>query len=176
MNPAGTNVTPRAMLSTCCFLLIACVTAGLGAGEKEVAQRRHRTWTDSTGTYQVQASYVDFEDGRVLLEKPDGTEITVPFARLSSSDQNHVRHELRRSALAQRRQASTAARSADVVDVDKPVGEKGGAEPDRPLPAEPEILYGIHWHGSPADALAVGAEQDKPVMWFRVLGDLKGFM
>jgi hypothetical protein len=50
-----------------------------------------REWTDSTGTFQVQAEYLGLEDGKVRLKKADGNVIAVPLERLSQADQDFVR-------------------------------------------------------------------------------------
>ncbi len=77
----------------------------------------------------------------------------------------------------------------------KPVApDRGEKKPDELLPAKPlkepeaklrdgearrktKNLFGIEWHESPEHACAVAeTAKGKPVMWFRVLGDLDGFM
>ena len=71
-------------------------TAVAPAGEKgqsPTAADKHsvlRVWTDRTGRYQVQAKYVELEEGKVTLEKPDGTVIRVPIASLSEADQRFI--------------------------------------------------------------------------------------
>jgi len=44
------------------------------------------TWSDSSGKFKVVAKLVEVGDDYVKLEKEDGQQLTVPFARLSSSD------------------------------------------------------------------------------------------
>ena len=50
-----------------------------------------RTWTDSSGLYQVQARFVSYQDGVVRLLKANGVYTRVPFAKLSLADQDYVR-------------------------------------------------------------------------------------
>jgi hypothetical protein len=50
-----------------------------------------RTWTDSTGAYQVQAELVDEDGGTVRLRKSDGQIVALPLERLSAADQAYIR-------------------------------------------------------------------------------------
>jgi len=52
-----------------------------------------REWTDSTGTYKVEAEYVGVEDGNVVLAK-DGKQVSVPLERLCREDQEYVQQRL----------------------------------------------------------------------------------
>src|ERR1044072_5321701 len=50
-----------------------------------------RTWSDNTGTFQVEARLVQVLDGEVRLLKTTGKYTTVPNRRLSPSDLQFVR-------------------------------------------------------------------------------------
>lgn len=49
-----------------------------------------RTWSDATGTFKVEATFVKSADGKVTLRRTDGREVTVPLDRLSAEDQKYV--------------------------------------------------------------------------------------
>lgn len=49
-----------------------------------------RTWTDRSGKFQIRAKYVATEGEKVKLEKADGTQIAVPYDRLSEEDQKFL--------------------------------------------------------------------------------------
>lgn len=49
-----------------------------------------RNWTDASGRHQTRARFVDLEDGRVRLQKEDGTEVKVPLSALAAKDQEYV--------------------------------------------------------------------------------------
>jgi hypothetical protein len=49
-----------------------------------------RTWSDSTGTFKIEATYLGLSDGKVQLKRQDGREISVPLDRLSPQDQQYV--------------------------------------------------------------------------------------
>jgi len=70
------------------FILLALCTPISFAQSAEV-----RTWTDITGQYETRAKFLGFSDGQVRLQKEDGTEITLPLARLSQKDQTFVKEQ-----------------------------------------------------------------------------------
>ncbi len=49
-----------------------------------------RAWTDATGRFSIQASFVDAQDAQVRLRKADGTTISIPLDRLSEADRQFV--------------------------------------------------------------------------------------
>lgn len=65
--------------------------------EKELQELapKPRTWTDSTGNYTVEATFVELEEEQVTLQKKGGKEVTVPLARLSKNDQEWAKTEAR---------------------------------------------------------------------------------
>jgi hypothetical protein len=121
-----------------------------------------RTWTDASGKYKTEASFVDVESGSARLRKGDGTKIVVPFKLLSSSDQNYVRNRLRQRN-AERRRKPLPVTDLRTGDVDAAT-------------ADVTTLYGINWYPAERVSTVAGGENAKPVMWFRVLGSLDGFM
>lgn len=58
--------------------------------EEPVSREPIRKWTDSTGGYTVEASFVDFSYGKVRLKKTGGKVIVVPIKRLTEEDQRFV--------------------------------------------------------------------------------------
>lgn len=53
--------------------------------------RAMRTWTDVTGTFHVEATFVRSDGDNVVLKTADGREISVPILRLSEADQAYVK-------------------------------------------------------------------------------------
>ncbi len=119
-----------------------------------------RRWTDKSGKYEVEAKLVSISsDGNtVSIELRDRQSVDVPIERLSSDDRRyllrHKRLQSKRLAADRRRQQLQQGRTVE--------------------------LYGINWHQTLESALAAGQPTkvgtDKPIMCFRVLGDLAGFM
>ncbi len=62
------------------------------------AQPELRTWHDLTGTYQVEAALVSYQDRQLTLKKKDGSTVLVPIEKLSKEDQAYVEERLRASA------------------------------------------------------------------------------
>ena len=50
-----------------------------------------RLWKDSTGRFQIEATFKEIRSGNVVLQKSDGSIIQVPLNRLSAADQAHLR-------------------------------------------------------------------------------------
>lgn len=110
-----------------------------------------REWSDNTGTFRVVATLVDFDKrtGAVQLQLQSGETIDLPMRRLSVSDQNYV---------------NTRVNSL-----------KANEEPVL------QNIAGIDWLQTKdgASRVALGrklAADDRPIMCFRALGDLQGFM
>ena len=49
--------------------------------------RQMRTWSDNTGSFQIEAVFVKVDGDNVVLKKKDGKELNVPVSRLSENDQ-----------------------------------------------------------------------------------------
>ncbi len=111
-----------------------------------------RDWSDNTGTFRVNAKLVDFDPdaGSVRLKLGTGKTVDLPMRRLSAADQNYVK--------------SRAPLSADANRIPRV-----------------QNVSGIDWIQTRegASRAALGRESvndDKPIMCFRALGDLNGFM
>ncbi|MGA2256982.1 MAG: SHD1 domain-containing protein, partial [Thermoguttaceae bacterium] len=59
----------------------------------EPSTHQHRTWTDSTGKYTIQAEFVEFKDGKVRLRKENGKEVRIPIEKLSDADRELVQQQ-----------------------------------------------------------------------------------
>ncbi len=88
-------------ISLVCLLdLTALAPAALG-----------REWTDVTGKFKIEAELVAIRNGKVILEKADGSVITVPLDKLSANDQAF----LKAKEAATRPSAIPAAKSAPLA-------------------------------------------------------------
>lgn len=52
---------------------------------------RKRTWSDSTGTFRVEAEFLELKGDTVHLRRTDGKDLEVPLDRLSDADQEIAR-------------------------------------------------------------------------------------
>jgi hypothetical protein len=71
----------------CAIGIAAALCAGL------LPPAEGRTWTDSTGKYQVEADLVGFNDTMVILKKADRQLVAVPTAKLSETDNVYLKSE-----------------------------------------------------------------------------------
>jgi hypothetical protein len=55
------------------------------------SELQYRNWTDSTGSYQIVASFVEIKDGRVRLMQKDGTISSIVIEMLSAADQAYAK-------------------------------------------------------------------------------------
>lgn len=88
---ATTNVEPPKPLPS---------TPAVDPAAVKITSNGVRQWTDSTGKYHAQARYVDFREGKVGLDKADGTFVRVAMERLSQADQEFVHNQNQSLALA----------------------------------------------------------------------------
>jgi hypothetical protein len=70
-------------------LLAAILLPALPAAAQGPMQSR--TWTDSSGTYTVEASMLGIEGDKVTLLRADGRQVVVPLDKLSKADQDYIR-------------------------------------------------------------------------------------
>lgn len=79
--------TPKPSCSVVAFVLALMVQLSsappASAGEP-------RTWTDSTGKFQITASLIEVRDGSVFLETESGKTVKIPVTRLSRADQDFL--------------------------------------------------------------------------------------
>jgi outer membrane protein assembly factor BamB len=75
------------------FLLLATGSPFRHARAEDGQVRR---WTDATGKFNVQAALVEVKDGKAILAREGGENLSVPLTQLSREDQKYVREELAR--------------------------------------------------------------------------------
>ena len=74
---------------------VHCQDAGPPAAPRTTGAES-RTWNDATGQFQIEAQFVDYGDGKVILKRANGSRLEVELEKLSRSDQAFVRGLLRR--------------------------------------------------------------------------------
>ena len=65
-------------------VLLALFMIGIASASEE------RTWTDTTGKFNITAELVHVENNQVLLRSSDGRELKVPLERLSDADRKFI--------------------------------------------------------------------------------------
>ena len=156
------------------FVLLACFAAlppsAVADETADETAEDYRIWADDSGEHQIEAALVDYVRGKVRLSKRDGVEVTIAYRRLSEIDRQYVRE-----VISQRKEADAPTVSPFKPST-LPPATVGDMAVERSVPSEqkPKELYGIQWVNSLDKA--VEAKGSKPIVWFRVLGDLEGFM
>ncbi|MEQ8848103.1 SHD1 domain-containing protein [Botrimarina sp.] len=56
----------------------------------DIAPAHERTWTDATGKFRIEATYVGLDGESVRIRKSGGKETLVPLAKLSDADRRYV--------------------------------------------------------------------------------------
>ncbi len=49
-----------------------------------------RTWSDASGKFKIQGTFVSNDNGKITLKKSDGTEMEIELKKLSATDQKYV--------------------------------------------------------------------------------------
>ncbi len=71
---------------TAAILAIGFVAVWLSSA----AGQEMRTWSDKSGKFKIKAKLVESSGKNVVLEKDDGTQVTIPLDKLSEADQKAV--------------------------------------------------------------------------------------
>jgi hypothetical protein len=127
---------------------IFMVIAASDGGDKP-KERVLREWTDTTGTYQIDAEFRDYRDGKVYLRRDDGVHISVPMSRLSHADRAFVRAELKRRKSARGDSDVQPKPSVDAEPINKLNDGRDLSRGLGVLPLDPARTY-IHVEGDPA--------------------------
>ena len=171
--PFGSRAVRRTAGTLIGGLLLVAVSASGLLGQQpatsfDVGQRR---WRDKSGHHEVLAKLVSYHDRKVTLLRHDGQSIDVPLDQLSAPDIAYVSRQRRVARAQQHRPESKSVSSGET--------KRGLASPStshrKIRGAASERLFGVDWFNSDA-ALAAAQQEQKPILWFRVLGDLSGFM
>ena len=85
------------------------------AADTAVQSAELRTWTDSSGKFQVEARFLRLADDQVTIEQEGGKQITLPLTRLSAADQAYV------NSLGQSNSRTGPSANASSATVDFPI-------------------------------------------------------
>ena len=65
-------------------------------GKRNVDITLYRTWNDKAGKHSTEAKFLEYQKGKVQLERKDGKTIELPLNQLSKEDQGWVRERLKK--------------------------------------------------------------------------------
>lgn len=153
-----------------------------------------RTWTDASGQFSLEASMVAVAQGKVLLQRPDGSRLVVAAKQLSKADRNYIVTEVtRRKSLARASgtelQPMPDSMTGPSMPVPPPVATESQPLPTQPTqPAQPSTsrlpLQAADWPGwrgpmrdgkSPDTGLMKSWPQEGPPLLWRAQGIGKGY-
>jgi hypothetical protein len=145
----------------------------LWAEEAISFEATERLWRDASGTYELTATLQLYRDRTATLKTEDGKTLEIAIDKLSKSDRIYLARQLQ------------IARKKDTVE-QKPQPVQIAAEQPAQRVKEKQVvpelanvraeqLYGVDWYPNDS-AKQLAAAEEKPILWFRVLGDLSGFM
>ena len=167
-------------------------TGFLSIGIASAQEQEARVWKSKDGKHVLEAKFVSFDEATnlVKLESMYGETFEIALNQLRSSDRKYV-------AKFQSQSKTTAKTTANPFRKSK-TSPNSNARPNKPKPKSattrtPDAnrkkndnknsrnLYGITWTGPLQNALKLAkgkqtSKDDRPIMWFRVLGQLEGFM
>lgn len=80
-------------LCLCLTVLFALAVSAARSADDTGSEAKEplREWSDTTGTFQIDATFVSYDDGQVKLRRFDGKVIEVDISRLSRKDRDYVR-------------------------------------------------------------------------------------
>lgn len=158
----------RILISMLTATLWFMTAADLSAQEMEIFRLKN-------GGEAIEARPInwDFERGTLTLEKADGTTLDVAANELHSADGRLVERILHKQILAGQKSPPTGNANDRTSSSRRSSGNNRNNGVD--------VLHGVKWYsdGTLARQAAYGRQgidDDKPVVWFRVLGDLTGLM
>ena len=141
------------------------------------AQDQVRQWSSRESKETVEASFQSYdpETRQVSLQLPAGDVLVVQLRQLSRADQRYV------TKVAKKKLHELESTSDETAVDSEPKPRAKAQRNIRKTSANTRTAFGIVWTPDISSALksAAGGEttdDDRPVMWLRVLGDLNGFM
>jgi mono/diheme cytochrome c family protein len=100
-----------------------------------------REWMDASGKFKIEAELVAVRNGKAILEKPDGSVITVPVDKLSPADQEFLRAKSGPSPASAKPEAGRPAALVPVANATTPFAAA------TPAPAAPITAQGVELAG-----------------------------
>ena len=150
---------------------ILMVTANVAAGSELMIADDSRVWQDSSKSHTINAALVSYASRNLTLKTSDGRTISISIDKVSKPDQVYAMRKIQTArAKLSLSQPLKAKPNRKIVRGHKAVRRTLTAST-----ASAEKLYGVNW--LPLDqAESVATTENKPILWLRVLGDMKGFM
>jgi len=119
-----------------------------------------RVWTDTTGKFKVTAKFIEMKGTKVILEKEDGSKLTIPIAKLSEKDQAFLEGMEAANPFSEMEEEDSAADKSPSGKSEKP--RKASTGPIDWSEVETiEILGGDRWEIKVSENAGIGFEPKK---------------
>ena len=141
MNSRHLRLALRAAASLLLLMVCVLISNGVHAGDGD---SEYRTWTDSTGRFQLEARFEKFENGKVHLVRKQGDAITLTAGQLSKADQLHLRQLLAKPASAPLAKPASADSHSNWLHWRGPT-HNGIAEPNQTPPTNWSETENVVW-------------------------------
>ena len=160
-----------------CFALVNQALAQTDDMVIKFADTNPRVWADSSNQNQITARLLsrNTQDNKVSLECGDGMIIEVLLSDLPISDRKYIARKTSQAKRAAHRLKSQRPSGDTDLGVDASQNAQPSRKPDGKV-GKPRRVNKIDWHRSPQTARTAATADDRPIIWFRVLGDLEGYM
>jgi WD40 repeat protein len=96
-----------------------------------------REWTSNNGKFKVEAEFVAIKDGKVVLEKPDGTFISVPLNLISKKDIEYIESTTGKKVTGE---SVDEKDSGDMLSEEDSSDDKGDEEKETPRVVKPRVI------------------------------------
>ena len=121
------------------------------AGKPLPDKRKLRQWTDRTGTFKVEAQFLDLTDGKIQLHKINGVKIAVPTSKMSVEDLEYVERATGVSLDEDKPLENIRRKNRMAAESDKARASRSGATVEAPKPPEYEwfdffLKAGVNHH------------------------------
>lgn len=183
------------------FSVLLVAIAWVGAASAQTSDQKLIRWFDVQSKQTIRAYFDGVTNDNVRLKTKSGETVSISINRLSDTNQRYIRNVQKTadnqnpakkvgfiSNVDSTTKTKTENANADKADahpdaIAKPKTKKKPApgkvknqKPSAPILAKSKPMYGVNW--LPIDRVLTEQpiENKKPVFWFRVLGDLEGFM
>jgi len=132
----------RCSISSTLCLITALVVSFDRQASSAAETGKLRTWTDASGQFEIEASLVAVAQGKVQLQRADGSRLVVAVDRLSKKDRGYIVTEMNR-----RRRAERKADAMPAGDVVEPPATPTPATPTAESPPPRIPLQSANWPG-----------------------------
>ncbi len=163
-----------------CFLLAALMafTGSLATAQDSSRANKMRRWTDTQTKQSIRAKVIQADSGKVTLEDRNFNQIEIAFDRLSKSDRKFLKANFGEDVGIAKATSNGRIHGANGGQFN--LGGLNGGNFQMPgaarLAQNEQGWRSVNWTPQGDLEQVLSANDDRPIFWFRVLGELDGNM